>query len=103
MSDESDQDTLHVLHAHIHMFYHSAIEHPGRHMPPMAFLLEIRQALEDDTFTMGKTVSHVGQMITGLTVRHHHSPWYSTHMLALQEGTCDKTPFALPAGYALPF
>ena len=57
MSDQPHQDTLHFLNAHIDMLNHSPIEHSCRDIPPPAFLLQGIQTLENDTFSMGETVS----------------------------------------------
>jgi len=60
MSDKSHKDTLHLVNTHIHMLDRISIEHPRWHMPTTAFLLQFLQAPEDDSLTIGETVSNIG-------------------------------------------
>jgi hypothetical protein len=55
---------------HIHILNHSPIQHSRRDIPPTAFLLQVIEALEDDTFPVGETVSDVWEIITRVTVVH---------------------------------
>ena len=69
-SNQPHQNTLPFLNAHIHMFNHSPIQHSRRDIPPTAFLLQGIATLEDDTFSLGETISDVWQIITRVTVMH---------------------------------
>ena len=51
--NQSHQNTLHFLNAHVHMLNHSPVEHASRHIPPPTFLLQGIETLEDDTFHDG--------------------------------------------------
>src|SRR5262245_20512600 len=68
--DQPYQNTLHLLNAHIDMLNHTTVQHARRHMPPPAFLLQGMKTLEDDTFTMGETVSDVGKIVARITAMH---------------------------------
>jgi hypothetical protein len=46
------------------MLNYCPVEHARRHIPPTTFLLQVIETLEDDTFTVGKTVSHIGEVVT---------------------------------------
>jgi hypothetical protein len=70
MSDESYQNTLHFLHAHIDILDHTPIKHSCRHMPPTAFLLERIETLQDNAFTGGETVSYIREIVMKVTGRH---------------------------------
>src|SRR5262249_57259542 len=69
MPNESYQNTLHFLNAHIHMLNHSPVEHPCRNIPPPTLLLQVVETLQNDTFPVGETVSDVGKIITWITGR----------------------------------
>ena len=62
--DQPHQNTLHFLNAHVHMLNHSTVRHSCRNMPPTAFLLQVIEALEDDTFPTGETVFHIREIVT---------------------------------------
>ena len=47
-----------------------AYEHSRRDIPPPSFPLQVSKTLENNTFTLGKTVSNVGEMLTRITGRH---------------------------------
>src|SRR5215472_4245755 len=64
MPNKPHQNTLHLLHAHIHRRSHGRVEHPCWNVPPATFLLQVIETLEDDTFTRGQTVSNIGEIIT---------------------------------------
>src|SRR5467141_2894596 len=70
ISDEPHKDTLHLVNAHIHMLNHSPVKHPCWHMPTTTLLLQFFEAPEDDSFTMGKTVLNIWQIITRITIWH---------------------------------
>ena len=59
MPDKPYENTLHFLHAHIHILDHSSVEHSCWHIPPTTFLLEIVETLQDNAFTVGKTISNI--------------------------------------------
>src|SRR5215471_13642972 len=48
LSNQSRQDSLHFLNAHIYVLDHSSIEHARRHMPPPTLLLQVVEALQND-------------------------------------------------------
>jgi hypothetical protein len=70
MPNESYQNTLHLVNAHVHMLNHGPVEHSRRHIPPPAFLLQGIEALEHDPFPAGKTVFHIREIVTRITGRH---------------------------------
>src|SRR5438874_5134722 len=70
MSDQSHQNTLHLLNTHVHLLNHTSVQHSRRYIPPPAFLLQGMETLEDDTFTMAETVSNIGEIGTRVTGRH---------------------------------
>src|SRR5215813_15527350 len=70
MPNQSHQNTLHFLYAHIDMLNHSPVEHSRGNIPPTTFLLQVIEALEDDAFPVGETVSNVGKIVTRITGRH---------------------------------
>jgi hypothetical protein len=70
ISNQSHQNTLHVLNAHIDVLDHSPVGHCCGNMPPTTFLLEVSKALQDDAFTVGESVSDVWQVITRITAMH---------------------------------
>jgi len=45
------------------MLNHSSIEHARRHIPPPAFLWQVRESLEDDAFSVGEPVSNIGEVV----------------------------------------
>ena len=67
--NQSHQDTLHFCNAHVHVLNHSPVEHPRRHIPPPALLLQGMETLQDDTFPMGETVANIGEVVTRVTGR----------------------------------
>ncbi len=75
MPNQSHQNTLHFLNTHIHMLNHSTVKHARRHIPPPTFLLQVSKTLEDDTFTVGETVSNVGEIVTRVTRGHQRFPF----------------------------
>ena len=82
--NESYQNPLYFLNAHIHMLDHSSIEHSCRHIPSPTFLLQVVETLEDDSFPAGETVSDVWQIITRVTVVHgQFSPTILTYFCRL--------------------
>jgi hypothetical protein len=52
------------------MLDYSSIQPSCRNVPPTTFLLQVVEALEDDTFLMGETVSDVWKIVTRVTGRH---------------------------------
>src|SRR6266446_1224170 len=83
MSDQPHQNTLHLLNTHVHMFNHSPVKHARRNIPPPAFLLQSIETLEDNTFTMGETVSNIGEVVTRVTDRHiRASPYRHAETMA---------------------
>src|SRR5262245_6114238 len=62
--NQPHQDTLHLLYTHVHILNHSSIEHTRRNIPPPTLLLQVVEALENDTFPVGETVSNIGKMLT---------------------------------------
>ena len=70
MSNQSHQDTLHFLNAHIDMLNHSSVEHSRRHIPSPTLLLQVSKTLEDDTFPMGEPVSDIGEVVTRIRGPH---------------------------------
>jgi hypothetical protein len=70
VSYQSYQNTLHFLNAHVYMLYHSTIQHARRNIPPPAFLLQVIEALEDNAFTVGETISDIGEVVTRVMGRH---------------------------------
>src|SRR5262245_5893464 len=68
--NQSHQNTLHFLNAHIDILNHSPVEHSCRYIPPTTFLLQVIEALEDDPFPVGETVSDIGEAVTRSTVVH---------------------------------
>ena len=68
--NQSDQNALHFLNTHIHMLDHTAVAHAGWHMPTTAFLLQLLETSQDDSFTVRQTISHIGEVVTRVTVRH---------------------------------
>jgi len=52
------------------MLNHSSVQHCRRDIPPTTFLLQVIETLEDDTFPAGKTVSNIGEIVTGVAVIH---------------------------------
>src|SRR5215813_6862703 len=70
MPNQSHQNTLHLLNCHVHMLNHSSIQHARRIVPPPTFLLQVIEALQNDTFPMGETVSDVGKIVTRVTGKH---------------------------------
>jgi hypothetical protein len=64
MSDQPHQDALHCLNAHIHILDDRSIKYPCGNMSPPAFLLQVIQTFQDDTFRVGKTVSDVWEIGT---------------------------------------
>jgi hypothetical protein len=47
-----------------------SVQHSCKHIPPPTFLLQVVEALQNDTFPVGETVSDVGKMLTRVTGRH---------------------------------
>src|SRR5262244_1534683 len=70
MSDETHENTLHFLNAHVHMLNHSTVKHACGHSPSSTFLLQVVEALEDEAFPVGETVSDVWEIGTRITGRH---------------------------------
>jgi len=52
------------------MLNHSPIQHSCGNIPPTTFLLQFIQALEDDAFPVGETVSHIRQIVIRATFVH---------------------------------
>jgi hypothetical protein len=55
----------------------SSIEHARRHIPSPTFLLQVIEALEDDTFSVGEPVPDVGEISTRVTAMHKGSSMWS--------------------------
>ncbi len=70
MSYQSYKNALQFLDTHINMLDHTSIEHPRWYVPTATLLLQLLQAPEDDSFTMGETVCNIWQRITRITVWH---------------------------------
>jgi hypothetical protein len=70
MPNEPYQNTLHFLNAHVHMLNHSPVKHSRGDIPPTTLLLQGMETLEDDTFSMGKPVSDVWQIVMRITAIH---------------------------------
>src|SRR5215470_14207571 len=70
MPDQPYQDTLHFLNTHVHILNYSSVEHPRRYIPPPTFLLQVVEALQNDTFPVGEPVSDVRKIVTRVTSRH---------------------------------
>jgi len=68
MSYQSYKNALHFLDAHVNMLDHTSIEHPRWHMPTTTLLLQCLEAPQDNSFTLGETVCHIGQFITRITI-----------------------------------
>jgi hypothetical protein len=52
------------------MLNHSPIEHARRNMPAPALLLQGMETLENDTFTLAKTISDVWYIVMRVTMVH---------------------------------
>jgi hypothetical protein len=52
------------------MLHYTPVKHACRHIPPPTFLLQVRQTLENNTFTVGETVSDVWKIVMRITVVH---------------------------------
>jgi hypothetical protein len=70
LSNQSHQNTLHFLNAHVHMLDYRSIEHSYGHMSPTSFLLQVIETLEDDTFPVGETIADLGESVTSIMGRH---------------------------------
>src|SRR6266581_1957835 len=82
MSDQPHQDTLQFLNAHIHILNHTAVKHSCRHIPPTAFLLQVIETLQDDTFSTGEPIFHIREIVMRVTVIHvQFSPTVLTYFL----------------------
>src|SRR5215510_9905236 len=55
------------------MLNYSSVEHSRRDIPPTAFLLQVVEALKDDSFPVGETVSNIGERRTRVTRVHVRS------------------------------
>jgi hypothetical protein len=76
LPDQSSQNALHFLHAHIDMLDHRSVDHPCGNIPPTAFLLEVMETREDDAFLVGETVSNIRKIFPRVRDRHVKcSPW----------------------------
>src|SRR5215510_9030599 len=47
-----------------------SLEHSYQNIPPPAFLLQVVEALQNDAFPMGETVSNIREIVTRVTDRH---------------------------------
>jgi hypothetical protein len=70
MADQPYQDALHFLNAYVYMLNHSPIEHTHWHMPTTTLLLQLLQALQDDSCTVRQTISHIREVVTRVTAWH---------------------------------
>ena len=70
MPDKSYENTLHLLDAHINILDHTPVKHTRWHVSATTFLLQFVQAPQDDAFTVGKTISHIWQIVMRVTVTH---------------------------------
>src|SRR5262245_14688171 len=70
MSDHPAQNNLHFLIAHIYVLDHRSVEQSCRNISPTAFLLQVIEALEDDSFPVGEPVSDVWKIVARITGRH---------------------------------
>ncbi len=81
MSDKPYQDTLHFINRHIHILDYTPVEHARWHMPVTALFLQCTEALQDDSFTVGETISHIGEIVTRVAVIHNRSSYPRAHQL----------------------
>ena len=70
MPNESYQDTLHFLNAHVHKLNHSSVQHSCRNIPPPTFLLQGIETLQNDAFPVAETVSNIGERVTRVMGSH---------------------------------
>ena len=70
LSNQSYQNTLHCLHAHIDMLNHSPVEHPCRNIPPTTCLLQGMETLENNSFTAGEPIFHIRERVTRIRGTH---------------------------------
>src|SRR5262245_15571808 len=52
------------------MLNHSTIQHARRDIPPPAFLLQVVEALQNDTFPVREPIFHIREIVTRVTSRH---------------------------------
>ncbi len=52
------------------MLNHTPVEHARWHMPVTALLLQCTEAPQNDSFTVGETVSDIGEIVTRVAVTH---------------------------------
>jgi hypothetical protein len=70
MPDQSYQDVLHLLDAHLDMLNHTPVKHTRWHVSATTFLLQLVQAPQDKACTGGETVAPIRQSIMRITGRH---------------------------------
>src|SRR5262249_3127389 len=91
MSDQPYQNTLHFLNAYIDMLNHSPVEHPRWHVPTTPLLLQLLQALQNDSFPMCQTISHIREGVKRITACHgmllHSDGFCSVSMLGMGLGS----------------
>jgi hypothetical protein len=56
----SDEDALHFLDAHVNMLNYTSVKHGRWHMPTTSLLLQVVETLQDDAFTTGEPIAHIG-------------------------------------------
>jgi hypothetical protein len=57
-----ERDITQIKHALALVLAHTSIQHSYRYIPPPTFLLQVVEALEDDMFPLGETVSNIGEI-----------------------------------------
>jgi hypothetical protein len=60
------------------MLDHTPIEHTRWHIPVTTLFLEFTEAPQDDSFTAGETITHVGEVIPRIVVVPVRVSWRQT-------------------------
>jgi hypothetical protein len=62
--DESYEDALHFLDAHVNVLNHTSVKHARWHMSTTSLLLQIVETLQDNALTTGEAIANIGHVVT---------------------------------------
>ena len=89
LPDQPYKYALPFFHAHIHILADRCIKHAYRHIPPTAFLLQVVETLQNDTFPLAETASYIRESVIKGTVVHDGST------LITENGQCVVLTYCL--------
>lgn len=81
MTNESDQNALHLVDTHVYMLDHTAVKHPGWHVSAGALVLQLLEAPQHNALTPCEAVSNIGEVIATIMIWHKNPSHGPTTMM----------------------